>query len=101
MPNRTPIQRAPLKGRGASTNPAGRFERLEAALEEPATQGPETRFLSDASRSIIARNDSPDLPFDASINPYRGCEHGCVYCYARPTHELLGFSPGSTSRAAS
>ncbi len=83
----------PLKGRGASTNPAGRFERLEIELEEPI-EGPATRFLRDASRSIIARNDSPDLFFDASINPYRGCEHGCAYCYARPTHEYLGFSPG-------
>ena len=84
----------PLRGRGASTNPAGRFERLEVELDEPRTEGPETLFLRDASRSIIARNQSPDLPFDASINPYRGCEHGCVYCYARPTHEFLGFSPG-------
>ncbi len=84
----------PLRGRGASTNPAGRFERLEVELDEPATEGPETLFLRDASRSIIARNQSPDLPFEASINPYRGCEHGCVYCYARPTHEFLGFSPG-------
>ncbi len=84
----------PLRGRGTSTNPAGRFERLEVELDEPMTEGPETLFLRDASRSIIARNQSPDLMFDASINPYRGCEHGCVYCYARPTHEFLGFSPG-------
>ncbi len=84
----------PVCGRGTSTNPAGRFERLEVELDEPMTEGPETLFLRDASRSIIARNQSPDLMFDASINPYRGCEHGCVYCYARPTHEFLGFSPG-------
>jgi DNA repair photolyase len=84
----------PIHGRGASSNPAGRFERLEVELDEPRTEGPETRFLRDASRTVIARNQSPDLPFAASINPYRGCEHGCVYCYARPTHEFLGFSPG-------
>ena len=55
---------------------------------------PRTQFIKDASRSIIAYNDSPDVGFDASINPYRGCEHGCIYCYARPTHEYLGFSAG-------
>ena len=59
--------------------------------EEP---GPETVYLRDASRSIITRNDSPDIGFDASINPYRGCSHGCIYCYARPTHEYLGLSAG-------
>jgi DNA repair photolyase len=59
--------------------------------EEP---GPEIIYLRDVSRSIIARNDSPDIGFDASINPYRGCSHGCIYCYARPTHEYLGFSAG-------
>ncbi len=57
-------------------------------------KAPRTEFLADATRSIIARNDSPDLSFGASLNPYRGCEHGCVYCYARPTHEYLGFSSG-------
>ena len=55
---------------------------------------PGTQFIPDASKSIIATNDSPDIPFEASINPYRGCEHGCIYCYARPTHEYLGFSAG-------
>ena len=84
----------PYKGRGTSANPKNRFERLEVELEEPAEAGPATSFLRDVSRTIIARNESPDLPFSASINPYRGCEHGCVYCYARPTHEFLGFSAG-------
>jgi DNA repair photolyase len=84
-------------GRGAAANPANRFELLqyerdlEAGPDDPV---PVTQFLSDTSRSIIAHNDSPDVGFDASINPYRGCEHGCVYCYARPTHEYLGFSAG-------
>lgn len=84
-------------GRGAGINPAGRFERLAyevdagASAEAPAVP---TRLFTDAARSIIAYNDSPDVGFDASINPYRGCEHGCVYCYARPNHEYLGFSAG-------
>ncbi len=83
----------PRKGRGAVTNPAGRFERFEVVLEEepPRLQ---TIVTPEATRSIIARNDSPDVPFDRSINPYKGCEHGCVYCFARPTHAYLGLSPG-------
>jgi DNA repair photolyase len=89
------------KGRGAASNPVGRFAttRADAAddgwgiLEEPlpaltTTVGP------DAARSIIARNQSPDIPFTQSINPYRGCEHGCVYCYARPSHAYVDLSPG-------
>ncbi len=80
------------KGRGAATNPANRFETLHTELDEHGKV--ETIFLRDASRSIIARNDSPDIPFESSVNPYRGCEHGCAYCYARPTHEYLGFSAG-------
>ncbi|HXG50553.1 MAG TPA: PA0069 family radical SAM protein [candidate division Zixibacteria bacterium] len=87
----------PVRGRGAAGNPKNRFETLER-LPEPAdgdqSPAPETEFLADASRTIIAYNDSPDVGFAASINPYRGCEHGCVYCYARPTHEYLGFSSG-------
>jgi DNA repair photolyase len=88
----------PIHGRGATANPANRFERIayerapEAATEEEAA--PATILLRDTTRSIIATNDSPDVGFDASINPYRGCEHGCVYCYARPYHEYLGFSAG-------
>lgn len=87
-----------IKGRGAADNPPNRFEliryeRLEEgdADERPA---PATQFFRDATASIIATNDSPDVPFSASINVYRGCEHGCVYCYARPYHEYLGFSIG-------
>src|SRR3977135_2001658 len=86
----------PLHGRGAADNPGNRFER---ATYEPEPDGPglespsrTTEFYKDHSRSIIATNESPDVGFDASINPYRGCEHGCIYCYARPYHEYLGLS---------
>jgi len=84
--------------RGADFNPPNRFEQIR--LERDADWNPEedplptTQFLKDHSRTIIAYNDSPDIPFEASINPYRGCEHGCIYCYARPFHEYLGFSSG-------
>src|SRR5258707_6261361 len=84
--------------RGAASNPANRFEKIH--LEPDADWDPEqdplprTQFLKDRTSSIIAYNQSPDVGFDASINPYRGCEHGCIYCYARPTHEFLGFSAG-------
>ncbi len=71
-----------------------RFERISVELEVPGPERVETELLRDGSRSIITYNDSPDVGFDASINPYRGCEHGCIYCYARPTHEYLGFSAG-------
>jgi DNA repair photolyase len=82
------------KGRGASGNPANRFERVTVELEVPGPDRVPTELLRDGSRSIIATNDSPDVGFAASINPYRGCEHGCIYCYARPSHEYLGFSAG-------
>src|SRR6266852_4777364 len=88
----------PIRGRGAATNPPNRFERLhyepdedECDSEQPS---PKTQFLKDTSRSIIAYNQSPDVGFSASINPYRGCEHGCSYCYARPAHAYMGLSPG-------
>jgi hypothetical protein len=88
----------PIHGRGASGNPANRFERLHYDPESEGppdeTPAPATQFFKDATCSIIATNDSPDVGFEASINPYRGCEHGCVYCYARPYHEYLGFSAG-------
>jgi DNA repair photolyase len=84
--------------RGAADNPPNRFERIQ--LERDVDWNPEedplprTQLLKDYTRTIITRNDSPDVGFEASINPYRGCEHGCIYCYARPTHEYLGFSSG-------
>lgn len=87
-----------LRGRGASSNPANRFERisLERDVDWDPSQdpAPRTQFLKDNSQSIITYNNSPDIGFDAGINPYRGCEHGCSYCYARITHEFLGFSAG-------
>jgi len=91
----------PRKGRGAVGNASGRFEsEVRVAFddgwgsldEEPLPL--DTTYTRDSARSIIARNDSPDIPFDRSINPYRGCEHGCIYCFARPTHAYLGLSPG-------
>jgi DNA repair photolyase len=88
----------PAKGRGASSNPANRFERihLEPSQEEGSDElcAVHTQFFRDNTQTIITHNDSPDISFQASINPYRGCEHGCAYCYARPTHEYLGFSAG-------
>ncbi len=91
-------------GRGAATNPPNRFERLhlapdpDAAAADPDDDGtgphPHTEFYDDASESILSRNDSPDVPYTWGLNPYRGCEHGCAYCFARPYHEYLGFSSG-------
>jgi DNA repair photolyase len=88
----------PIHGRGASGNPPNRFEPIvleadpEFVDDDPAK--PKTVYLRDTSRTIIAHNDSPDVGFEYSINPYRGCEHGCVYCYARPTHEYFGLGAG-------
>src|SRR6266852_3399618 len=85
-----------IKGRGAADNPQGRFETLTRSHEPEAESPPrpQTVVTLQRARSIIARNDSPDLPFTQSINPYQGCEHGCIYCYARPSHAYLGLSPG-------
>ena len=86
-----------IKGRGSPENPAGRFERIDfvADGEAPVAEGvPKTVYYRDRTKTIISYNQSPDVSFDASVNPYRGCEHGCVYCYARPTHEYLGLSAG-------
>jgi DNA repair photolyase len=90
-----------LRGRGAPQNPKNRFIESEYVADgdwldtlgddEP---GPRTELLRDHTRGIISRNESPDIPFETSVNPYRGCEHGCIYCFARPTHEYLGFSAG-------
>jgi DNA repair photolyase len=96
----TRIPPAGFKGRGALANPANRFDRNHTEGvddgwvqdELPSTIATELRI--DTTRSIIARNDSPDIFFDQSINPYRGCSHGCVFCYARPSHAFLGLSPG-------
>jgi DNA repair photolyase len=86
-----------IRGRGAAGNPGNRFEQTSYVVsewDEPEDPSRDTVFLKDTTRSIITYNDSPDVGFDASINPYRGCEHGCIYCFARPNHEYLGFSAG-------
>lgn len=96
-------ERRVRKGRGAVSNPAGRFETMpsvavsdgwENALDDFPAPDPRTTFTPDQTRDIIATNRSPDVPFEQSVNPYKGCEHGCVYCYARPTHAFLDLSPG-------
>jgi DNA repair photolyase len=90
-----------IHGRGTGANPPGRFEKIECVpdpdlmdLPEEDRPSPKTHFLRDTTRTAITENDSPDVGFSFSVNPYRGCEHGCIYCYARPTHEFLGFSAG-------
>ena len=96
--------REPIHGRGASWSPANRFEKLHVDIndfdvvdvdpDESERPRRETQFFRDRTKTIITRNNSPDVGFETSLNPYRGCEHGCIYCYARPTHEYLGFSAG-------
>lgn len=98
------MDRSPTRGRGSLSNPSGRFEAhrresFDDGWELPEGEGEQERRLRttvsyDSTRSILCRNDSPDIPFDQSINPYRGCEHGCAYCFARPSHAYLGLSPG-------
>ena len=91
-----------LRGRGAVSNASGRYEKESRVLvddgwnsEEEEETSLKTEILRDSSRTIITRNNSPDISFSQSINPYKGCEHGCIYCFARPTHAYLGFSPGA------
>ncbi|MDX1438664.1 MAG: PA0069 family radical SAM protein [Rubricoccaceae bacterium] len=96
MNTSVPLQR---RGRGAAENPANRFDRLRAEidpgeLDEDEHRNIKTEYFRDTTRKILSENDSPDIPFRFGLNPYRGCEHGCIYCYARPTHEYLGFSAG-------
>ena len=104
-----PLEQPSIRGRGADHNPSNRFERIHleddpefveqcraarADNSEGAVPSPPTLLFDDPSRAILSTNESPDVGFDVSLNPYRGCEHGCSYCYARPTHEYLGFSAG-------
>ena len=96
----TAVERERRRGRGAQSNASGRYEPLARAAFDDGWQSLEdlppfaTSVSVDASRKVITRNESPDIGFDRSINPYRGCEHGCIYCFARPTHAYLGLSPG-------
>src|SRR5512147_3099972 len=91
----------PVRGRGARSNATGRYENLEReSFDDGWTSDDEapakliTSLSAERARRIISRNDSPDIGFARSINPYRGCEHGCIYCYARPAHAYMGLSPG-------
>jgi hypothetical protein len=106
-PHTTLIPVSAIKRRGAVSRIAHRFARdaregfddgwgtVEGlATEQSELLPPATQLILEDAKSIITRNDSPDIYFDQSINPYRGCEHGCIYCYARPTHSYLGYSPG-------
>ncbi len=96
LPNRQP----PARGRGATSNPAARHETVSRIADDDgwgslATLGAlRTQVVDERARTVITRNESPDISFDRSINPYRGCEHGCSYCYARPSHANMGLSPG-------
>lgn len=96
----TAVERERRRGRGAHSNASGRYEALARVAFDDGWQSLDelppfkTTVTADVSRKVITRNDSPDISFDRSINPYRGCEHGCVYCFARPTHAYLGLSPG-------
>src|SRR5262245_19100922 len=102
MDSPPPDKSSRVIGRGSQIAPPNRFEavRLESDWEqlefdaEAADRRVPTQFFADATQSLITSNDSPDIPFTYSINPYRGCEHGCAYCYARPGHELLGMNAG-------
>lgn len=96
------MRATPIKGRGSVSNRTSRFEALQResfddeweAADQDTASNPATTVAFEMAKSIISRNQSPDIPFEQSINPYRGCEHGCIYCYARPTHAYLDHSPG-------
>src|SRR5690606_23600304 len=97
------MQPTTIKVRASVSNRTSRFDDLQRVAfddewgsrhNEDGTPRPATVVTNETAKSIISRNDSPDIPFDQSINPYRGCEHGCIYCYARPTHAYLNHSPG-------
>ncbi len=94
------VEKQRRRGRGSLSNASGRYEPVARIAFDDGWQSLEelppfkTTVQADATRKVITRNDSPDISFDRSINPYRGCEHGCVYCFARPTHAYLGLSPG-------
>ncbi len=99
MTNPEMIEPARRRGRGALSNASGRFDLARSAVDDGWDMPEErlafqTQVSTEQARSLISYNRSPDLPFDRSINPYRGCEHGCVYCFARPSHAWLGLSPG-------
>ena len=103
--NETPPSSDAIHGRGASWSPANRFEKLHVDLRDIDVvqirsqrwrndRAARRNYFRDSTKTIITHNNSPDVGFETSLNPYRGCEHGCIYCYARPTHEYLGFSAG-------
>jgi DNA repair photolyase len=98
IPHDRPAQA--FKGRGAASNPEGRFESIRHHTEDDGWTPPEdasrprTEVRDERARTVISRNDSPDIGFDQALNPYRGCEHGCIYCFARPSHAYLNLSPG-------
>lgn len=99
FPDEPSLTPKPHKGRGAPVNPDSRFSAWTRSIADDGwnpeqAAAPDTEVFVDSAKTVISQNDSPDLPFDRSLNPYRGCEHGCIYCYARPSHAFLGHSPG-------